>query len=136
TWMSCLPHDRESQVAAGNRGKHDRWLLEKQSGIRDYEEMPLTLGYYDRTDLPFYHAFADAFTICDQHFCSVQTSTTPNRLFRWTGTSRDPRDPTAKVLVTNGEADHNPKSDRRTVPERLLEHGIEWKVYQNEVDFQ
>lgn len=136
TWMSCLPHDRESQVAAGNRGKHDRWLLEKQSGIRDYEEMPLTLGYYDRTDLPFYHAFADAFTICDQHFCSVQTSTTPNRLFLWTGTSRDPRDPTAKVLLTNGESDHNSKIDWRTFPERLQDHSIEWKIYQNEVDFQ
>ena len=51
--------------------------------------MPLTLGYYDRDDIPFYYALADAFTICDQHFCSSLTGTTPNRLYLWTGTVRE-----------------------------------------------
>lgn len=135
TWMSCLPHDRGSQVAAGNDGKHDRWLHEKQSGQNDYAHMPLTLGYYDRDDLPFYYAFADAFTVCDQNFCSLQTSTTPNRLYLWTGTSRDPRDPSSKVRMTNGEVDHNTHADWSTFPERLEEHGISWKIYQNEIDY-
>ncbi|MCW1926048.1 phospholipase C, phosphocholine-specific [Luteolibacter arcticus] len=135
TWMSCLPHDRRSEVAAGNHGKHDRWLPVMQSGIEEYEHMPLTLGYYDRGDIPFYYAFADAFTVCDQHFCSVQTSTTPNRLYLWTGTSRDPRDPAAEALLSNGQADHDTHPDWPTFPERLEEHGIAWKIYQNEVDF-
>jgi len=135
TWMSCLPHDRASQVAAGNEGKHDRWLQVKQSGLKEYSGMPLAIGYYDRSDIPFYHAFADAFTICDQHFCSVQTSTTPNRLFLWTGTNRDPRDPAAKPLLSNGQIDHDSHADWATFPERLEDHGISWKVYQNEIDF-
>ena len=48
----------------------------------------MSLGYYDRTDVPFYYAMADAFTICDHHFCSSLTGTTPNRLFFWSGTIR------------------------------------------------
>ena len=134
TWMRDLPHDRGSQVAAGNKGKHDRWLKVKQSGHDEYAEMPLTLGYYDRGDIPFYHAFADAFTICDQHFCSVQTCTTPNRLYLWTGTSRDPRDPSSKVRLNNSEIDHDSHADWMTFPERLEEHGISWAIYQNELD--
>jgi len=31
----------------------------------------LTMGYYTRADIPFYYAVADAFTICDNYFCSV-----------------------------------------------------------------
>ncbi|MGC4017307.1 MAG: phospholipase C, phosphocholine-specific [Luteolibacter sp.] len=134
TWMSCLPHDRGSQVAAGNKGKHDRWLKVKKSGTQAYSEMPLTLGYYDRRDIPFYHAFADAFTICDQHFCSVQTCTTPNRLFLWTGTNRDPRDPKARVRLNNGQIDHASHADWTTFPERLEDLGVPWKIYQNELD--
>lgn len=135
TWMSCLPHDRRSEVAAGNGGKHDRWLPVMRSGIDEYEHMPLTLGYYDRQDIPFYYAFADAFTVCDQHFCSLQTSTTPNRLYLWTGTSRDPRDPASDALLSNGQADHVTHPGWSTFPERLEELGIGWKIYQNEIDF-
>src|SRR6202158_4116667 len=41
----------------------------------------LTMGYYTRADLPFYYAVADAFTICDNYFCSVIGPSDPNRLF-------------------------------------------------------
>jgi len=134
TWMSCLPHDRGSQVAAGNEGKHDHWLREKQSGHQDFATMPLTLGYYDRADIPFYYAFADAFTLCDHYFCSAQTCTTPNRLFLWTGTNRDPRDSNAKIRITNSQIDHGVTADWMTFPERLEDHGVSWKIYQNEID--
>ncbi|MFD0895773.1 phospholipase C, phosphocholine-specific [Luteolibacter ambystomatis] len=134
TWMRDLPHDRGSQVAAGNKGRHDRWLKAKKSSHQDYAGIPLTLGYYDRRDIPFYHAFADAFTICDQHFCSAQTCTTPNRLFLWTGTNRDPRDPNARVRLSNGQIDHATHADWTTFPERLEDLGVPWKIYQNELD--
>ena len=51
--------------------------------------MPLTMGYYNREDLPFYYALADAFTVCDQNFCSSLTGTTPNRLYLWAGKIQD-----------------------------------------------
>ncbi|WP_442588169.1 alkaline phosphatase family protein [Pedobacter sp. AW31-3R] len=81
TWMNSLPHSWENQVDARNNGQYDKWLDSKKSGNKAFEEMPLTMGYYNREDLPFYYALADAFTVCDQHFCSSLTGTSPNRLF-------------------------------------------------------
>jgi len=88
TWMSSLPHSWENQVDARNDGRYDQWLNVKRNSIREYSDMPLTLGYYNRQDIPFYYELADGFTICDQHFCSSLTGTNPNRLFFWTGTIR------------------------------------------------
>ncbi|WP_262506998.1 alkaline phosphatase family protein [Sphingobacterium sp. IITKGP-BTPF85] len=53
----------------------------KRSDYKDFRDIPLTMGYYTREDNPFYYAFADAFTICDQNFCSSITGTTTNRHF-------------------------------------------------------
>lgn len=133
TWMGDLPHGRPDQVEAGNQGKHDRWLKAKRSRRNGFGELPLTLGFYEKRDIPFYHAFADAFTLCDQHFCSVQSSTTPNRSFHWTGTNRPNGDPAAPACMTNGELDHRNLGSWTTFPERLQAAGISWKVYQNEI---
>jgi len=46
---------------------------------------PYCMGYFDRGDLPFYHALADAFTICDAYHCSVFGPTDPNRLYALSG---------------------------------------------------
>jgi phospholipase C len=51
--MGSLPHSRASQVDANNNGKYDQWLLAKKSGNKQYAAMPLTMGYYNREDLPF-----------------------------------------------------------------------------------
>ena len=45
------------------------------------------MGYFDRGDLAFYHALADAFTICDAYHCSIFGPTNPNRLFLFSGTN-------------------------------------------------
>src|SRR3546814_9321836 len=96
-----------------------------------YPGVPLTMGYYTRDDLPFNFAMADAFTICDQHFCSGMTSTWPNRLFLWSGTIRGKHSGDAKAYIRNdipwGEARW------KTFPERLEDAGVSWKVYQNDV---
>ena len=81
TWMGGLPHSWDNQIDARNNGKYDQWLEAKRPGNKAYKEMPLTMGYYNREDIPFYYALADAFTVCDQHFCSSLTGTTPNRSF-------------------------------------------------------
>src|SRR5687768_4863243 len=73
TWMGSLPHSWTDQVDARNDGRYDRWLDVKRSGDRDFAAMPLTMGYYTREDIPFYYALADAFTVCDQNFCSCLT---------------------------------------------------------------
>ena len=131
TWMGSLPHGWTDQTDVRNNGRCDQWLEAKKSGHKDYRDMPLTLGYYDRQDLPFYYALADAFTICDQNFCSSLTGTTPNRLYLWTGKIRE--DANAQARVRNEEADYCCEAQWKTFPERLEENNISWRIYQNEV---
>lgn len=133
-WTSYLPHSWENQSAARNNGKHDNWLEAKRSGYKSYQDIPLTLGYYTREDIPFYYAMADAFTICDQHFCSSITGTTTNRHFFWTGTCVPEKG--AKPLVRNSDTYFNKWAQWRTFPELLEREGISWKIYQNELSLQ
>ncbi|MGN7822444.1 phosphocholine-specific phospholipase C [Chitinophaga sp. 22536] len=133
TWMSSLPHSWANQVDARNNGRYDKWLQVKQSGNKDWAPMPLTLGYYNRVDIPFYYAMADAFTVCDQNFCSSLTGTTPNRLYLWTGTLRDEQKASAKANVWNEDVDYGAEAHWTTFPERLEDNGISWKIYQNEI---
>ena len=132
TWMGSLPHSRESQVDAWNAGLHDGWLDAKRSGEKPYERMPLTMGHYTREDLPFYYALADAFTVCDQNYCSVMTSTSPNRCYFWTGSIREEQSPTAHAHIRNEQIDYGGLT-WKTFPERLHEAGVSWKHYQNEI---
>lgn len=133
TWMSSLPHSWTNQVDARNNGKFDKWLDVKQSGHKEYKEMPLTMGHYTREDIPFYYAMADAFTVCDQHFCASLTGTTPNRLYFWSGTIRQEQHENSKANVWNEDADYDSIVSWKTYPERLEENGVSWKVYQNDI---
>jgi len=132
TWMGSLPHDWSNQVNSRNDGKHDQWLNFKQHGNPKYAKMPLTLGYHKREDIPFYYAMADAFTVCDQNFCSSLTGTNPNRLYFWSGTIREEQNEHSKANVWNDDMDYG-TLNWKTFPERLEENGVSWKCYQNEM---
>ncbi|UYQ90981.1 phospholipase C, phosphocholine-specific [Chitinophaga horti] len=132
TWMGSLPHSRASQVDAYNEGKYDNWLIAKRPGNKQYAGMPLTLGYYTREDLPFNYAMADAFTVCDQNFCSAMTSTTPNRSFFWTGKITHQWDGIEKAHIRNDDFSFA-KLDWGTFPEQLEKNNVKWKFYQNEL---
>src|ERR1700753_3504321 len=132
TWMSSLPHSWANQVNARNDGKFDQWLNVKKNSIPEYSHMPLTMGYHTREDIPFYYALADAFTVCDQNFCSSLTGTNPNRLHFWTGTVRPEQNENSRAHVWNDDMDYGTLK-WKTFPERLEEAGISWKCYQNEV---
>jgi phospholipase C len=132
TWMDSLPHSWANQVSARNDGKYDQWLEWKKNSIRAYSDMPLTMGYHTREDLPFYYALADAFTVCDQNFCSSLTGTNPNRLYFWTGTVREEQHENSRAHVWNDDMDYGTLK-WSTFPERLEALRISWKCYQNEV---
>jgi phospholipase C len=131
TWLGCLPHDWPDQSRARNGGKHDRWLDNKRPVREGVAHLPLTLGFHTREDLPFYYALADAFTICDQNFCSCLTGTNANRLHLWSGTIRG--NPGDKACVRNSDAEGQPGLKWTSFPERLEDAGISWRVYQNEL---
>ena len=111
------PHGWTDSHRAWNDGRYDQWVPAK--GIS-------AMTYYTRKDLPFYYALADAFTICDAYYCSVMGPTDPNRYHLWTGwVGNDGKG--GGPVVTNAEVGY----DWTTFPERLVEAGISWKVYQD-----
>lgn len=126
TWQGGLPHGWPDQGNARNHGKYDRWIPEKTH---------MALGHYDRGDVPFYYALADAFTICDHYFCSSLTGTTPNRLFYWTGNIRSGLTAEGHPAIHNSMAESRDNAfvDWTTFPELLEDAGISWKIYQNEL---
>ncbi len=131
TWMGSIPHSRPSQIDAWNYNKYDQWIDSKRSGRPEYADVPMTMGYYIRDDLPFNHAMADAFTICDQHFCSVIGPTRPNRLFFWSGTNRGQKSENVKAYVRNSF--HYGQPQWKLFPEWLEENNISWRMYQNDI---
>jgi len=136
TWLGSLPHSWTNQVDAMNGGKYDKWLIAKASGHEGFENTPLTMGYYNREDIPFYYSLADAFTVCDQNFCSSLTGTTPNRLYLWTGTIRGEQNAAAQANVSNSDVNYEKEVNWTTFPERLEQNGINWKIYQNEISLE
>ena len=123
-----LPHSWTDQIDARNGGRYDQWLIAKPRK----RDLPLTLGHYTRADIPFYYALADAFTICDQAFCSSLTGTTPNRLYLWTGTIRVAIRATSRACM-NAERMYDREASWPTFPERLEDAGVSWRIYQNEI---
>ena len=78
-----------------------------------------TLGYYTRSDLPYYYALADAFTLCGNYFCSLLGPSTPNRLMLMSGT--------AGGNTTNSV--ERGSLDWPTVVDLLAAAGVSWKCY-------
>ena len=112
-----LPHGWTDTHAAFNHGKYDQWIPSKGRP---------TMAYLERNDIPFYYALADAFTVCDAYHCSLLGATDPNRYHMWTGwVGNDGRN--GGPVVDNSEAGY----DWHTFPERLVQAGISWKVYQD-----
>lgn len=126
TWIGSLPHSWVDQIDAHAQGRYDQWLLAKAK-----PDLPFTLGHYARPDIPFYYALADAFTVCDQAFCSSLTGTTANRLYLWSGAIRGSASDAARVL--NEDTTYEAEAAWTTYLERLEDAGVSWRIYQNEL---
>ncbi len=132
-WMGALPHNWTDQTDARNGGKYDQWLNVKKAYKPTYAHMPLTVGYCKREDFPFYYSLADAFTVCDQNFCSVIAGTHPNRYYWMTGTVREQNNAEGMAHLWNISNYDKPTLNWKTFPERLEENNVSWKIYQNEL---
>jgi len=86
-----------------------------------------TMAYFERNDIPFHWALADAFTICDGYHCSVLGPTWPNRLYLMTG-QIDPAGLHGGPIYGN----YVPAEGYswQTYPELLTNAGVSWKIYQ------
>lgn len=117
TFLPDPPHGWNDTHAAWNLGRYDQWVPNK--GVQ-------TMTYHTRRDLPYMYALADAFTVCDNYYCSLMGPTDPNRYHMWTGWVGNDGNGGGPV-ITNAELGY----DWSTYPERLQRAGISWKVYQD-----
>ncbi|MEA2683958.1 MAG: phospholipase [Chloroflexota bacterium] len=125
-----ISHSWGTQHDSWNGGKMDRWMVAHTAA--DGADAALTMGYYTRADLPFYHALADNFTVCDGYFSSAISSTDSNRLMSVSGTMDPDGFAGGPVLSTVQRQDRRGKNFRwTTYPEQLSARGISWKVYQS-----
>jgi len=124
-----IDHSWGGQHNSWNNGAMNGWITSHLATDGD-NNGPITMGYFTRAELPFYHSLADAFTICDGYHCSVLGPTDPNRLMMFSATI-DPAGTAGGPVITTA-------SDRlamtgalnwETMPEALLKAGVSWKVY-------
>jgi phospholipase C len=113
----------------------DAWVKQKTA---------LSMGYFDRADIPFYYALADAFTICDAYHCSVFGATDPNRMYMLTGTNQNWQGSMGSLynISPSGYYNNDPAKDNvtaavtasapnwTTYAETLQANQVTWKVYQ------
>ena len=135
-WMKSLDHSWKGSHAQWKH--HDNWIAAKG---------PLTMGYFERRDLAFYHALADSFTICDAYHCSIFGPTNPNRLFLFSGTNglavgedglQAVANPTDEVNETADQANDSKTFQPfgwTTYVERLSQAGITRRIYQEYDNF-
>ncbi|MET9877779.1 phosphocholine-specific phospholipase C [Actinacidiphila glaucinigra] len=116
-FLEDLPHGWKDTQSAFDNGRYDRWIPAKSA---------TTMAYLTREDIPFHHALADAFTVCDAYHCSFMGSTDPNRYYLWTGhTGNDGKG--GGPVLGNDEKGYS----WTTYPERLEKAGVSWKIYQD-----
>jgi phospholipase C len=124
-----ITHSWGAQHQSWNSGQMDQFMA-AHLAADGTENGPVTMGYFTRSDLAFYYALADAFTICDNYHCSVLGPTDPNRLMGMSATI-DPAGAHGGPVVetfSNRLSEYG-KLSWETMPERLLAAGVSWKVY-------
>jgi phospholipase C len=127
--VTMLDHSWKHTQAAFNGGLYNAWPQNKTD---------MTMGFFTRQDIPYHFELADAFTICDQYFCSVPGPTHPNRMYLMTGMV-DPTGAGGGPLIDNADVVDKPSLPPftwSTYPERLEQAGISWQVYQQGLDWK
>ncbi len=132
-WNAACTHDIDhswiTQHQSWNNGANDGFVTAHIP--INANDAVLTMGYYNRSDLPYYYAVADAFTLCDNYHCSVIGPTDPNRIYTMAA-SIDPDGtgggPLLQTLVSNRASMYG-KLTYTTMPEQLQASGISWKIY-------
>lgn len=119
-------HSWDDQHGAWFGGLMNGWVFAK-GGLT-------TLGYLDRSDIPFHYALADAYTVGDAYHCSVLSATGPNRTYLWSGTI-DAQQKFSSFVAFNGGDELGKNLLWQTYAETLQKAGVSWKVYQGADDF-
>jgi phospholipase C len=124
-----LSHSWQAEHLSWNRGKMNHFVSTHTSPYFEGPLGTLTMGYYEKDDIPFYWDLAQKFTICDNYFCSVLGPTHPNRLMQMSGSIDPDGKAGGPVLITNTDNALEFTCSWKTMPELLTENDVSWKVY-------
>lgn len=86
----CTSNPHHGWVAAhraANWGDPNSTTTLGDGFVRANRGDPTTMGYYTRTDLPYYYALAETFAIGDRQFSALLGPTLPNRMYLMAATS-------------------------------------------------
>jgi phospholipase C len=86
---------------------HEAYDNGKMDGFVTAERSNLTMGYYDRQDIPYYWDYADHYVLDDDFFSSEMGPSLPNHLYIASGAS-GPTNLTNSHWVLNGSIIDNP----------------------------
>jgi phospholipase C len=143
--VADCPHDYGTGQAAWSQGQFGHW---------PYWKSQYSMGYYERADIPFHFALAEAFTLCDAYHCQLTAPTDPNRIAFFSGSNFNPQLGSSGINSTdaNAEATNVRCSVGGTIsattppyqysyggtaftwptlPELLQQAGVTWKIYQD-----
>lgn len=101
-----------------NRGRMDGFV----SGYTAHGNSGrVAMGYYDRSDLPYYQRLADEYVLFDKFFSSAMSGSVANHMF---AVAAQPGTPTARGSVPSTGWGSLP-----TIFDRLQAAGVSWKFY-------
>jgi phospholipase C len=142
--VPSTPHSFADAQAAWGQGRFGYWPKFKTE---------YSMGHYQREDIPFQFALAEAFTICDAYHCSITTGTDPNRIMFWSGSNANPEPRARGINCTETDAEVNnlrcwikgalPEPGYTyagsafhwpTLPELLERAAVTWRIYQDPND--
>jgi phospholipase C len=118
-YQGCGFNDPEHGYIAGreeyNNGACDGWL---RAGTNDI----YSIGYYTKHDLPFLAPAAQAWTVCDNYFAAIMTSTFANRFYQ-------------HAAQTDRISNLDFTSTLPTIWDRLAEQGVPGRYYYSDLAF-
>jgi phospholipase C len=118
------PHGWGDSHSQFNGGAMDGFVLEHEDRVGT-EQAAWVMGYYGAEQLPVHWALAQHYCVPDAFFCSVMSSTWPNRFYGQTGTSKGMR----------GNDPHPDGYDQKSVYQAVAESGHEWNYFYTDVPF-
>jgi phospholipase C len=120
---------------------HQAYDNGKMDGFVAAEKSNLTMGYYDRSDIPNYWAYADNYVLDDYFFSSLMGPSFPNHLYIASG-SNGPTNQTGSWVLNHGIIDNPPIGFSwqgvdltwSTLAQQLSGASVSWKWYDGEAN--
>ncbi|MEE2830601.1 MAG: alkaline phosphatase family protein [Myxococcota bacterium] len=123
---TCIPDPPHGWTSSHDQfaGGSNTGFVSEHYDRHGADEAHRVMGYFDRETLSTFYALADAGTLCDRWFCSLMTSTWPNRFY--------------SIAAQNGGVYGNGFAEDAEWPsifDRVAESGRSWANYFGNLPF-